>query len=113
MILSDHRQAFTFQREKLKISTLSGFDFIEYENLELSREIGSPQLPVKIVQLTLPPGKDIQGITITDLESEYLDKKYYLFPTQPPQILSKSMRSWVRRSPPKFLNLFLANSSWK
>jgi len=85
---SDNYQTFTFEKNKLTTEKLSGYDIIHYEDLELSQTVGAPQLPVKIVRLSLPPRKDIASISITDMESEYLEGKYNLFPVQPPQILS-------------------------
>lgn len=81
-------QTFTFDKSRLKSSKISGYDVIRYGDLELSREIAAPQVPVKLVRLALPPGKRIASVTIEELDSEELEGWYVLFPTQAPQPLS-------------------------
>ncbi|MBC8525917.1 MAG: hypothetical protein H8D22_03450, partial [Candidatus Cloacimonetes bacterium] len=83
-----YHQIFTFEKENLKFEEIDEYDLITYKDFELSREIGSPQLPIKIVQLILPQNKEISAITIVVKESEYLDGEYSIYPAQPPQILS-------------------------
>ena len=82
-------QTFTFDRSRLEFSKISGYDVIRYGDLELSREIAAPQVPVKLVRLALPPGKRIASVTIEEFDSEELEGWYSLFPTQAPQPLSR------------------------
>lgn len=82
-------QTFTFDNSRLKSSKISGYDVIRYGDLELSREIAAPQVPVKLVRLALPPGKRIASVRIEELDSEELEGRYRLFPTQAPQPLSR------------------------
>jgi hypothetical protein len=84
----DNKEIFTFDKGKLQFSKVSGYDIVCYGDLNLSQEIAAPQLPEGIVHLALPPGKDIAGITITDITSDTIEGTYDLFPVQPPQILS-------------------------
>lgn len=84
----DTHQILTFEKDKLTITKNAGFDVVAYEGLELSREVSSPQLPVKLLHLALPPGKTIAAISIDHLESEELAGSYDIFPVQAPQILS-------------------------
>lgn len=92
---SNNYQTFTFEKNKLKIDKFDGYDFIKYEEFELSQIIAAPQLPVKIIQLALPAGKEIAAISVKIIESEYLDGEYYPFPAQPAQILSGSINQFV------------------
>lgn len=86
---SDQTLTFTFDKQQLQVRNINGFDFIAYEHLELAGEIAAPQLPVKIVHIALPAGKEIQGIIIEETESELLDGQFMVHAAQPPQILSR------------------------
>jgi hypothetical protein len=79
---------FSFSKDKLKFSKKSGYDLITYHDYEISQQTGTPALPFTVVQLDLPPGKEIAGITVVDAKSEFLDGQYHISPAQPPQILS-------------------------
>ncbi len=91
-----YHQTFIFEKGDLKFEKLSelskqtDYDLVIYNELEMSQEIGKPQLPVEIVQLALPEGKEIAEITVKSIESEYLAGDYFIAPAQPPKILSKS-----------------------
>jgi hypothetical protein len=80
---------FTFDRSRLEFGNVAGYDVVRYSDLELSREIAAPQVPVKLVRLALPPGRRIASTTIEVLDSEDLEGRYNLFPTQAPQPLSR------------------------
>ena len=88
-----YHQTINFDKENLKFGKVNGYDFVsinQEKDIELSQEIGNPQLPFKIARLYLPQGKEISQITIIAKESEYLDGEFSIYPAQPPQILSKS-----------------------
>ena len=89
VIGADQTFTFTFEKEELLIRTISGYDFVTYGDLELSDEIAAPQLPVKIIHLALPPGKEIQEIVIESIETELIEGQFLIFPAQPPQVLSQ------------------------
>jgi hypothetical protein len=85
---ASNSQIFTFEKQELHIAKVSGYDLVQYGQLDLSQEIGAPQLPIKIVQILLPPGKEISEIEIITLDSEEIEGEYHVFPSQPPQVLS-------------------------
>ena len=85
---ADQTLTFTFEKEKLAFKTISGYDFVTYGDLELSSEIAAPQLPVKIIQIVLPPGREIQDVSIQNLETELIEGEFLVFPAQSPQVLS-------------------------
>lgn len=92
-------KSFRFEKSKLKIEKVSGYDLIKYDDCEFSQQVGAPLVPVKIVQFALPPGKDIASISIKNSKSENLEGEYYLFPTQPPQILSNNSIDFIPPAP--------------
>ncbi|NIO02233.1 MAG: T9SS type A sorting domain-containing protein [Candidatus Latescibacteria bacterium] len=86
----------SFEKDKLRVTRSSGYDVIRYENLELSQEVGSPQLPVKVLHVVLPPEKRISGIELTPLKSEELEGSYHVLPVQPPRILSTPRHEFIQ-----------------
>jgi hypothetical protein len=97
-------QVLTFNRSNLTFDKIAGYDVVQYQDLTMTQEVAAPQLPVKIVHMALPPGKDIAGVSIVKLESEYLDGEYNLFPAQPPQILSRTDVQFVQPDQDKYLS---------
>lgn len=92
-------QSFMFEKNKLRFEKISEYDLIKYDDFELSHQVGAPQVPVGIVQLALPPGKDIAQVLIKNMKSEILDDKFYLFPAQSPQILSDNNNKFIPPDP--------------
>ena len=88
-------QTVTFDRSELTIERLDGFDRVSYGSFEPSRQIGFPQLPVKLVRFLVPPGRVVASITVTGVKSEPIDGQYIVFPTQAPQVLSKNEYRFV------------------
>lgn len=79
-----------FDRSKLKISQFSRYDVVRYSGLDFTTQVAAPMLPVKIVHLALPAGKEISGITIVSAEKVALNDRYHLLPVQSPHILSST-----------------------
>ena len=92
-------KSFVFGKSKLSFEKVSEYDIIKYDDFELSQQVGAPQVPVKIVQFAMPAGKDIAGISIKNIKSEYLDGVYYLLPAQPPRILSDNRDEFIPPDP--------------
>ncbi|MEJ2721791.1 MAG: C25 family cysteine peptidase, partial [bacterium] len=93
------RFTFRYDPEKLAFGTLGGYDIIRYENLDLSTEIGAPQVPVELVRIALPPGAEIAAVRIVKMESEDLAGEFDLFPVQKPQILSQPAMDFAGADP--------------
>ena len=81
-------QAVDFSTADLVFSSSEGFDVIYLKGCEITDQVGEPQLPVRLVQVALPPGSKIQRVVVTGSESRILPDNYEVFPVQPPQILS-------------------------
>ncbi len=92
-------KSFLFEKSKLKIEKVSGYDLIKYDDCEFSQQVGAPLVPVKIIQFALPPEKDIAGISIKNGKSENLEGEYFLFPAQPPRILSDNRVDFIPPAP--------------
>ena len=67
-----------------------GFDEMTIEGCSFTDEIGSPQLPVKVLSFVLPYYSMVTGITINSISQQKLDGSYYIFPAQPPRRLDGS-----------------------
>jgi len=90
-------KTFVFEKSRLTVERIDGYDWISYLNLDYNLKIGAPQLPVQIFHLSLPPGQEITGITVLCVISETLDGEYQLYPVQTPQISSNPT---IRSIPP-------------
>ncbi len=82
----EHRAEFFLK--DLIFSTSGGFDQIYLQGGEITQEVGKPQLPFELFQVTLPPGSEVEEVVVTSSEGDFLPEKYTIFPAQPPRILS-------------------------
>ncbi|MFQ6093047.1 MAG: C25 family cysteine peptidase, partial [bacterium] len=78
--VSSSRSDLTFER-------LNGYDVVRMADCDMTREVGEPQLPVKLVHMAVPPGMKVDGFRILAVDREEVEGAYDLFPVQPPQIL--------------------------
>ena len=88
-----------FDKNKLRFEKVSEYDLIKYDDLEFSQQIGAPQVPVKIEQFALPPGKEIANVSVISIKSEIIEGGYHLFPAQPPRILSDNRDEFIAPDP--------------
>jgi len=86
-------QSVDFSSNDLYFSSSKGFDIIYLKGAEITDKAGEPQVPVKLVQLSLPPGSVVEKVTVTKREFEILPDEYQIYPAQPPQILSRKDKS--------------------
>jgi len=80
-----------FDRSDLVFSQLYNHDVVQMKGLELSYEVGSPQLPFCPINLMIPVGEKIERIEIKDVKYEVLDGFYDIVPAQKPAILSSTL----------------------
>ena len=77
----------------LTISKNGKYDVIITQEKSFTDEIGSPQLPVKIISFVLPYNSTVSSLGIA-VTQEKLNGSYYIFPTQPQQTLDgRQLRS--------------------
>ncbi len=93
------RHVFAFDKGKIVVNEVSGFDVLRYGNLEPTGAVGFPQVPVQLVHIPLAIGREIASIEVVDLQSEELTASYYLLPAQPPQVLSEPAHQFVSADP--------------
>ena len=89
------REVFRFDKQSLAFSEVSGYDVVRYAGIDLSCDVGKPQVPVKLVHVPVPAGMEITGVRIVRVEDETLAGEYRLFPVQPPQALSQPVSPFV------------------
>ncbi len=87
-IFADMTNVYNFSKDKMTIMQVSGYDQIIYKELILSDEVGKPQLPFKIVHISLDSDEVIENIIVKNLKSEKLRNTFNIYPVQKPQILS-------------------------
>ncbi len=81
-------QTVDFSVADLVFSASQGSDIIYLKGCEITDQVGEPQLPVKLLHVTLPPGSKVEQVRVTGSESRILSGNYEVFPAQPPRILS-------------------------
>lgn len=59
-----------------------GYDSVRMSGLENISVVGAPQVPVKLINLIIPPGMDVDNISIVS-NTQTLSESYNLIPVQP------------------------------
>lgn len=59
-----------------------GYDSVRMNSLENIRVVGAPQVPVKLLNFIIPPGMDVDNISIVS-NTQILSNTYNLIPVQP------------------------------
>jgi hypothetical protein len=77
----------SFDPDELYISGTQDYDHIFLKGCDLTDQVGSPQLPVYVYHLSLPPGVAIKDVKLINSMDELLSGTYTPFPAQPPAIL--------------------------
>ncbi|MDP8226776.1 MAG: C25 family cysteine peptidase, partial [Candidatus Celaenobacter polaris] len=81
----------TFSLEDFTFAKQNTYNVInppKNNNYVFTTGIGEPQLPVKIINLSIPFDKEIDEVKIVSHEAEILKGEFLLFPVQQPKILS-------------------------
>lgn len=78
-----------FSKSDIQMGKIKDFDVITLADCDITRRIGEPQLPVRLVHIVLPPGTKVKDFQVTSLESQRIKGVFNIYPAQPPQILSK------------------------
>ena len=65
-----------------------GYDLIKMGDLDLTRHLGHPCLPVKIMNMYIPRGKRIAGLRIESVRTRTLAGDYLILPAQQEQPIS-------------------------
>ncbi len=77
----------TFAQQDLVFSRIDGYDVITLQDCDILREVGKPQLPVKVLTLGLPGDVEILAVRVVHTESSELLQSFLPVPAQPPRIL--------------------------
>lgn len=73
----------SFGMSDLQFSTGErGYDSVRMNSLENIRVVGAPQVPVKLLNFIIPPGMDVDNISIVS-NTQILSNTYNLIPVQP------------------------------
>jgi hypothetical protein len=83
----------SFDKNDLVFKKVNGYDFITLKRLDVSFDVGDPQLPIQIVIIIIPDGEKVERIEIMDSKSQVLDGFYDILPVQNPEVLSSARNS--------------------
>jgi hypothetical protein len=89
-VLADEiHESIHFSPSNLSFEKIDGYDVVRLKDCDVMNNINEPQLPVYIARIVLPQGSIVKEIRAKSLSYEDLPDRYYIYPAQPPQILSK------------------------
>ena len=81
----------TFSLEDFTITKQNIYDVINLppnDNYVMTIRVGEPQLPLKIITLSIPQEKEISEVKIIHKETQTLKGDFLLYPVQKPKVLS-------------------------
>jgi len=90
-----------FNKADLLVTKIGQYDVVTMKNLELTFEMSAPQLPCKIINLPISSRKKVSGVEIISAAHELLPQEFYIFPCQPPQVLSAAQSQLKMTEPAK------------
>lgn len=74
---------FNFDISDLKFDQIDGFDLVTMEGTHAIADTGYPLLPVKFVQIAIPPDSEVVEVQVDSATFIILDGTYHLHPGQP------------------------------
>ena len=79
----------TFSVSDLIVHKIGEYDAVKLANCDITRIVGEPQLPVKLVHVALPNGAVVERVEVLSAVTEELEGTFHIYPVQPPRILGK------------------------
>jgi hypothetical protein len=83
-----------FSPEKLSFDRFQNYDRVVLEEASFISEVAKPMLPSQEIRIALPEGMRVTGVRVADTKSEDIPGDYYIFPAQPPRMISSSDRDF-------------------
>lgn len=74
--------------EKIIFEKRDSFDIVRIDGYDYLDRVGEPQLPSTTIFLAVDSDKEVEGITIKGVVYDDVAGEYFIFPAQPPVILS-------------------------
>ena len=78
----------SFDLDELTWEHRGGFDVPRLADCDIIRQAGAPQLPVRVVQVAIPPNTVVDRVEVVETVSHLMSEERLIYPAQPPQILS-------------------------
>ena len=90
LVFADYNGSVNTNQSELIFSQKDEYDFITFEKNYFTEEVGSPQLPVKILEYVIPIDMNVKDIIINSCEQVQIDGTYFVYPAQPPHLTDGS-----------------------
>jgi hypothetical protein len=85
-----------FSENDLVFERRDGYDLIDLKDAERIGEIGRPDLPTKLVYLSLPNDSEVESLIIINKFYKTMEGEYMVFPTQPDEKTDGTVgKTWV------------------
>jgi hypothetical protein len=89
-----------FSESDLLFEQREGFDLVSLKGCIGSQKSGSPDLPIRMIHLALPPGCEVTGVSVVDAERTTLGRSFSILPAQPDAKTDGSIvEEWVNPDP--------------
>jgi len=72
----------TYSQNDLKFEKQEGFDTVKLPDCILSRDVGSPEIPIKVLQFAIDDKANKYSVQILSDETVEIPGQYYLYPAQ-------------------------------
>lgn len=89
------KKTLNFDKGNLIFSQEAGYDVIMMKDGQVTDKVGTPQLPVKEINISIPSGAKVISVTVNSTESEIITGKYKIYPSQYPQVVSEAKLPFV------------------
>ena len=83
-----------FAFDDLEFHKLKGYDIVKIKGCSLTMDIGEPKLPVKTEFISIPKSSEVIDIEFSS-ESEEVEGKFTIYPTQPPAITRSMNQNFI------------------
>ncbi|MFA5031629.1 MAG: C25 family cysteine peptidase [bacterium] len=87
------KKTFVFDTGNLSFSQSDGFDVVKIKGGQLTDKAGKPQLPSKMVQLSIPSNAKLENVIINSTECEDISGAYNIYPAQLPSVVSEETKA--------------------
>jgi len=77
---------------ELRFSKSGQYDFVVLEGAAMTTAVGAPALPALAVNVVVPQGMRVTGVTCSPAATEAVEGSFIILPAQPPRTLSDTGR---------------------
>ena len=89
-------QTFEFHQSDFVFGRVNGYDAVTLPGQYSTSEPGSPNLPMAVYNVVIPPDAEVTGVEVVSVATTPLPGEFNVHPSQRPQVLSKPAQAFVQ-----------------